>query len=360
MAWINSQFGFADAAARGQDAWDLLVSEWGDTSVPSSDQSSAVFPAFAAGTGGVQPPGPPASTSQPPPALPGASLALPAPAAIAIGPRSTVDRCWVLWDPQKVLPSANLWDYSRRLSVGSPLIFTQPANRYGVRSTSGVITNGGGSVTVFPSVPQGFSMPDNNNVDFSRWINDNEGVGTNFAGAYIKADGTVATFGPHAAGTIAGLVNPIWIPPLLHLVFYLRAPVGAIPTQRFPLSVTVYAGATGAVYPNSPAAGSLPGGTESLVAMIPVYGRRTIVANMSAGAIGGNTSDMRLALINWGNPNGVGTFGQEVTVFTAAAVTAGASVRTVISPAFGDYLMVYCKPNVAGNNFSATIVATDV
>lgn len=52
-------------------------------------------------------------------------------AGVMIGPRSTVDRCWVVWDPQVLSNAPDTpidTDFFRRLSIDTPLLFSQAGN----------------------------------------------------------------------------------------------------------------------------------------------------------------------------------------------------------------------------------------
>lgn len=352
MTWLNSPFTIEDAAARGHDVWELLVDEWGDLGHPSTDGSSKSFPPVVPGT--VLPPAQamtsqqgPAGTPGGPSVVSGQSRALPAPAAIAIGPRSTVDRCWVLWDIQKVLPNNTPWDYYRRLSVGAPLMFTQPANRWGVSvNPNTLVSTAGGAVTIYPEMPSQIDANDSAGNSYARqyydWLQ-----GTTFGAFYRKADGTISTFG---SGVVTTGGAQTWIPPILHLYFYLKAPTAAPPAKRFPLSLNFGT--------------FLDDETETLIGQAPVFGRRTITVEFNAAGFGSGatatTYDFRLGLIQQVvDVLAPGTDAQqEVTVFSAASVPAGRSVRTVIEPAYGDYLMIYATSHGAPGLLTGSALAS--
>ena len=83
MAYDSESFEISDALATSQDVYEAQFPDWGVRTVVAGLQ--AVNPNF----------------QFPPPGVKG----LPTIAAIAIGPRSTVDRCWASWDRQKLVAS---------------------------------------------------------------------------------------------------------------------------------------------------------------------------------------------------------------------------------------------------------------
>lgn len=306
MSWLNAQFSMDDAVGREQSVWELLVSDWG------------------AESGGVK--------SFP---LSG-GFSLGSVAAIAIGPRSSVDRCWAVWDMQKIVANSTLWDYLRRISVGAPLCFAQPGNQGPAASA---VLLGTGSIEIYASLA---GLP-----AYNQYLIDS----TQYRDTYLKANGSSGVFGPTA--TIAHAVGPatatMWMDPLLHLLFYLTPPTLPPPTKRFPLS------ARGQVQAGTQ-------GVEQLVAQIPIFGRKTVrvQVQVNPGSVTADTADVRVAVIPNVYNDGGGLTPQEDTMATDAAVVYGKAAAHTLTDVHADYLMVYVKPNTAQSpNVNVNVVATD-
>jgi len=286
MVWINSAISVDDVLAQRNNVFEILIARWGDTVVANDpDGTNLVFPPIN-------------------------SKAMPALGGLAIGPRSTVDRVWVSYSLQKLVPSASLWDFARRVSVKAPLAFSQPATQNVVptavfnTTSSLVITTFAGTLT-----EELFQ----------------------FGNTYVKADGSTATFG-------TTVPNAAYNAPLLHLYAYLGAPPPIIPTSRFPLYQTGQVTTAGA-----------GAGVEKLAAQFPVSGRRTIIVYTKGSA----AADVRVGLIdNFFNM-------REATVASAAAVASTTTSRFVINPALGEYLMIYYNNVADGATFAFETYATD-
>lgn len=310
MTWVNSTFTLADASSRQQEAWDLLISNWGDMTGFAPADATQQFPAQLA---------------------PG----LTTPAAIAIGPSSLVDRCWVAWDLQKLVANPALWDYLRRLSVGAPLTFSQPAN---IRQVLSAILLNAGSLAIYPNIG---GLPEN-----VPGLRDS----TDYRNTYLKANGVAGVFGPGATITRAAgpATETFWMAPFLHLVFYLRAPVAALPVKRAPMHARQLV-----------AAGSTAAG-EQLIAQIPIFGRKTVGVQIQPGSGGVETVSIRLAVISSLYNDGGALTPQEHTVHTATPVIYGNEIRHVITDSCADYLMVYVNPLTSNNpNVIVDVVALD-
>lgn len=310
MSWISKFITADDAQARALEVWEVELKYWGcnSTIIIDDEGNNGIFPA----TG---------------------SPGLPAAAAIAIGPRSTVDRCWVFYNLQKNqvdgvgtgLPifSTPQWDYLRRCSVGSPLTYPQPANQ---SSVGGANLTNNGSVSIVPSQSGASSVqPYGTGIGFFDT--------TIFGNAYLKTNGSSANIDDTVGG---------FVPPVLHLNYYLRTPSVAIPTKRFPLTMS-FSGSTSA------------DDAEVKIASVPVYGRRTIILRIRYGGPAGSTGDARVGLIGWGQPGPAQVIvPQETTAYTqlgllpAGGGGAGPSSRAIISPAYGDYLLLYGTAHTTG------------
>lgn len=113
MPWQNAPaFPLDEAVANGQDVYEVIVTEWGLKEAGAPAPSAFINTLWPPPVGNV--------------VQPGLGVTL---AGIAIGPRSTVDRCLVTYNLQGpkavVVPQQ---DRVRRLSVDSPLYFVQAAN----------------------------------------------------------------------------------------------------------------------------------------------------------------------------------------------------------------------------------------
>lgn len=254
MSWENNPtFLIDEAQQRGIDVYEVLVDDW---SINTG--------------GGIN------NVQWPPAGQPSLPVTL---AGIAIGPRSTIDRCWVSYDLQKHKLSADttVTDRLRRLSVDSPLIFSQaarPGQTLDLATLTPIETqarSGPLIVTAYAGIP---------------------GDPTNFGGSaypgltafgpvdstvmpdeYVDVNGVTRNFIPESQPTASpGALNP-----LLHLLLYLKAPTAFVPTKRFPL--VLRGTSINQPHPDQ----------EFLVAQIPVYGRRQIKL-MMRGSSGGTWS----------------------------------------------------------------------
>lgn len=240
MAWDNNPlFSIDEAQQRGVDVYEVLVEDW------SVNQSGIV------------------NLQWPPAGTPGVPVSV---AGIAIGPRSTIDRCWVSYDLQKQKLGVDLTitDRLRRLSVDSPIIYGQAA-RKGITPDYSIITPIEEQVQKGPLVITAYAglVGDPTNFGGSPY----PGLtafgpvdSTVIPDEYVDATGAVRNFIPESGPPSApGALNP-----LLHLLIYLKAPPAYVPTRRFPLVLR------GKSIPQANTQ------VEFLVAQIPVYGRRQI------------------------------------------------------------------------------------
>jgi hypothetical protein len=317
---FSPPFSIEDAIARGQDVYEVLFAGWGLTDAPPSTQfANMQFP--TAGQPGI-----PSSVS-----------------GIAIGPKSTVDRCWVSYNPGKrrtandPLQQENLL---RALSVDSPLIFTQASPGPGVRNVPGAINDpvttlaDKGAFYIFPMADH----PLGGGGDPITFKYPRVQATTVLPPTYTDVNGVIRTFN-FVADTAT---QPRAMSPFLHLYLYLKQPpIQFIPHKRAPLHVQ-----GSFLYP----ADSI--GTEFIVAQIPTFGRRAIKVMMRGGA-----ADFRVGALR--------AIGQEAAMFEqpvdqALAVPAG--TPTVLSPCnecchYADYTNLYITPTtnaVTGVTFQFT------
>lgn len=300
MTWLNADFSVDDALARGHAAWDLLINNWGNESAPSADGTSLEFPALN-------------------------TRSLPAPATIAIGPRSLVDRAIVRWDIQKILPDNTSWDYYRRLSVGAPLNFWQPANRR---------NNGaGGNAGSVAILTEGrLALPPTN--DGGNLAADS----IRFGALYAKADGTQVTF---AADSGVSGNAPKFVSPLLHLVYYFQAP-GQIPVERYPF-----------FYQRSIRGDALGTGAEQLCVQLPVFGRKRVRITMRSTT---DALSYRAGVLDQLASASIVPVERTIWAAPGVPINVPASADVVLSGA--DYLMIYMTGGVGDLDIRTNITVT--
>lgn len=297
-----------DALATSQDVYEVQFTDWGVRTVPPGQ--TAINPNF----------------QWPPPGIKAVPASL---AAIAIGPRSTVDRCWVTWDRQKltaVIPpgpeSAGSMTESRPrpLSVGNPISFAT-ATKLGILGT------------VDPP-------PAKNNDPVTAMH-----FGLLYAFPKDTGDASQSIVDPNSttilpakyadeAGVIQGLgltLNPLIVfeTPYLELLLYLQEPKISLPTARFPHFVS----ASGQVTTLN---------TFELVAQLPIFGRKHIGLGLRNVT---HATDYRVGFLRCIRENLPPTTSPpfEVPAGSALAVPAGQAANFSFNNPCADYLNVYAK-----------------
>lgn len=314
MPWLNNPiFTIDEAVQRGVDVYEVLVSNWGDEV-----------------GGDIQ--WPPAGSPPMPVSV----------AGIAIGPRSTVDRCYVSYDLQKrdVNATTHATDRIRRLSVDAPLIYTQSAN------IQKPVPN-----PVIPYVQQPTSGP----LQIFAFSNDsNPTIPTTTYGSdlsnstilpqnYRDVNGVLRTFGQTQSPPDNSAMFPF-----LHLLLFLKGPPAFVPQKRSPLIVT---------------GSSVPSGLvlnqEVIVAQVPVFGRRHIKLMLRAAESGGTaTIDWRVGAIRGisQNPTGLGCYEEPVDSATGVAFQTPVIMEPCIGQGlFADYLNIYAT--LRTNTGAGTVTA---
>jgi hypothetical protein len=276
----------------------------------------------------------------PQPGQPGIPVSV---AGIAIGPRSTVDRVWVSYNPLKRRnsqipnqPNGLL----RVCSVDSPLMFAQAAGAPGVKNNPGgpsdpaLTLSDLGQFYIFPMANSGFPGPE---YSFSFPTQQDTTV---LPATYIDVNGVTRTFGNSMPGP-----ESTYMPPFLHLYLYLKVPsIPLPPLKRAPLQVQ----GSILVPPNEQ-------GTELIVAQVPTFGRKTIKLGMRGAA-----GSWRVGALRGISQNG-SMFEQPVDV--SMVVPAGTPV--VLSPCnecchYADYTNIYFTPSTnAGGAAAFQLTAYD-
>lgn len=292
MAWISSDITYQDAISRGLPVWEVLYEDWGNAIVSTSTNAS--FPPIG-------------------------SLSIPTVYGVSIGPRSTVDRAFVSYDRQKIVSSA--YDYLRPVSVGAPLLFTQPAATPAPVSISNLNSPpySAASVAVFNSLsPAGTGVLSTD-------------PGFRFS-TFHNSLGVTTTFG-------VGGVGAVLVKPLLHLYFHLKPDFVPL-TQRAP-----------SIARNQ----TIVGAARELIASVPVCGRKRVFVT---AVIAGSGCVFDVGLVQQTTP-GVAAATGEVLAGTVTTSTTNQPVRIVINPADADFVNLYTTAGGGGTNLYWTVRAED-
>lgn len=301
-----------DSVARGFAVHELVISNWG-LFTPGSDPI-AVYPDFTL-------------------------RGLPAVSGMMIGPKSQVDRVWVVPDMLAngtvVGPFGNLvpaYDFTRVCSIKNPIFFPVQGNR-----TVGAPP----AITSLRLLSSRYSWNTPPNA-VPPYIDDDT---TNVPATYIKAGETSAIdFPPYAAGV--GLSGQ---GPLLQLLLFIAPPTSlvSLPTKRAPL-----VGHTWSVV------GS--GSAEVYAVAIPTYGRKSgfiqYVTTQTldvAARVGGLQP---ACLTGGGALDGIPV---ETTVASDASITSSTAYRVAVSVEGYDYVILYYTRNSGSGELRVRWMFTD-
>lgn len=279
--WVPEQ-----AVARAHDIFEVMLADWGTASTDCY---------------------PDAQTSQP-------SFPI-TPVGVAIGPRSTVDRCWVAWNTQQAWAGALGASFAefltRPLSVGQPLYFGTPAKDGPVISAPGNIRTAMAE-QLFYVFPRMSTTP---------WPSTTGHIeSTALPATLIKWDGTVVNF------TAAEAFES----PTLDLQFILKPGLPPPPTKRFPY--------------NAQLSGSIgPALTEVAVARFPTFGRKHV--HITASSPQANVV-YRVCSVR-GLNNNVLNVPRESVDGLKTVVNASESVHFHLCDPCADYVTLYATPSVA-------------
>lgn len=326
MAYDNYGFTVEDALARSQDVFEADITEWGDA---VSSTGSVRFPPI--GQRGIP-----------------ASLA-----AIAIGPRSTIDHAWVTWSREKDLnvPSESgpqpLVSSARYLSSEAPLLYTQRAapgtatNLPLVPPANGVNANERdamrrGTLYVYPVGPAGSVGNAPGNAE--------SGGSTILPVEYVDQFNAVRPF-----STVAGFE-----PPTLQLTLYLKPPAfGPYPKRAALIRNTRFTSGP------APAA-------KHLIALLPIYGRKHVriqaLSSASFGPAPTGVFSLYAGLLRNVNPTALSSLPNAPLFEAPAGAVLANPVGTVaaleISNPNADYLALYIAA-AANVNGAYAVVASD-
>lgn len=324
MPQILHSFPFEDALARSNDVFELEFEDWG-----------------------VRTPTPPFVNLQWPP--PGSRPVPSSVAAVAIGPRSTVDRCWYTWDrlkvlnvpPADVILPAEVVSLPRIITREAPLLFaqaTQKAPTLGTTDQSWWDAMQFGTSYVFPWGPKpGFN-------DLAQ--------GQGSAGHGGQFGTTTGYFQGQTFTNMFG-ANVQFVPtetPFLQLQFYMKLPAFAPPTKRAAMA--------------REGEWQLGAGSSGYFAMIPIYGRKSVGISLLSHNFSGVPAqivDYRVGLIRNVNENPL-TFTPifEVKAFEQLAAPANTPVNVQLTNPCADYLSIHItNPLIGPAGGAFTIVAED-
>jgi len=326
MAYDNYGFTVEDALARSQDVFEVDVTAWGDTVASSG---SVRFPP-------LNQRGIPASL-----------------AAIAIGPRSTIDHAWVTWSREKDInvPSESgpqpLISSARYLSSEAPLLYTQRAalgtatNLPLTPPANGVIANERdamrrGTLYVYPVGPSGAFGNTPGNAE--------TGGSTILPTQYVDQFNVVRPF-----STVSGFE-----PPTLQLTLYLKPPAfGPYPKRA-------------ALVRNTRFASGLAPAAQHLIALLPIYGRKHVriqaLSSANFGPAPTGVFSLYAGLLRNVNPTPLASL-PNAPVFEAPAGSVltnpvGTVATLEITNPNADYLALYIAA-AANVNGAYTVVASD-
>lgn len=325
----NPPFTVEDAIARGHDVFEVVFTNWGI----SPNNPPTVLADFT-------------NLQYPQPGNPGLPATL---AGIAIGPKSTVDRAWVTFNLGKradVTQPVDGYNLIREVSVTSPLVFTQASNPNQSNNPLDpddpvkTLTEKG-ALYVFPFVDRPNTPPPGGSA--VQIINPGSSLATPrndstvLPKRYRDANGTLHNF---RNSLVPSLTAPVFVPPTLHLVCYLKNPYHYPPTARAPLQ---YRG-QGAIEAN----GLDLTPPEKLIVSLPTFGRRRIAIEMHMNA---NSNPAEVGNANF-RAGGIISMGQleeiqEVTLASQTNVAPGVPALLDINVQGVDYLNLYAACPIA-------------
>lgn len=313
-ATIETSLRPEDAVARAHDAYEVLIKRWGTSPndrYPLIGQAAFPF----------------------------------TPAAVALGPRSTVDRVLMSWnvlDKRTVdMEVQEPEGMTRVLTFDRPLSFAQPAG-------TGFLTTVPGSSRMRQAIVKGllYIFPSfGSTEDPGSPDKPNRLMTTLLPSHYLKADGTQVDF-PDTTDAAN-----LWADaPLLQLQFYRRD--GLVPPagKRFPYQFRY----------NTDPFGPAIGADEALIACVPTFGRKAIAIQI-AGSVAGmifRVAALR-GLTNLEVAGGQNWLAQETTEGEKTVTTANTSARFLLCNSCADYTLIYATSTGGAATARYTISAAD-
>jgi hypothetical protein len=326
MPHLSHSFSIENALASSQETYDLDFADWGFRSDPLKPNENVRFPS------------------------PGKSAIPTTLAGLSIGPKSTVDRCWVSWDRQRNLTIPNDTDSGlvtsplRRLSLGSPLTYSQATNVGTLVPGVDIAVNAAMQRGLLYVFAHAFGMgepPTPFSYDLGYF-----GDTTILPETYVDQFGVIRQF--------KGSGGFDFEAPFLHLVLNLRPPRFSPPTERFPLMRT---NTTSVLLANP----------KTRVAMIPIFGRKHVrvqVVSRTSGPVMGRTSDFWLGLVRNLNESKTAAPNDfspvfEINAGTALGLAPDVPASFSLDNPCADYLAIYNTTTIGNNHLMYTVVAYD-
>lgn len=321
MGFNSHSFSIEDAISTSQDTYDVDFDAWGYLQVAGGgDPNNVRYPA------------------------PGKAAIPTTLAAVSIGPRSTVDRCWISWDRQKnlTLPNdVNAYDFTsqlRPLTIDAPLLYSQATNK----GTLVPVTEGT-SAAMQRGLLYAFAYDSGVDAPFH---SGSSGLNTTILPEkYVDQFGVERFFNAQTGYFEA---------PFLHLVLGLRSPRFAVPTKRL-------------AYRRTQKISVLLANPKTQMMMVPIFGRKHVSVQMMSytdGVLLGRTCDFWVGLIRNVNESNVVAPNNTSPVFEAPAGSALATPPSTpisfnLSNPCADYLVVYSTAAVGNASVFVTVCAED-
>lgn len=312
MSTSTLQLGPDSVLPNSQDVFDVVLFNWGTNS--GDRYPLALDPATLAQLA--------------------ASTGFPwSPAAVTLGPLSTVDRAYLSWD-----------------SLTTGRAGTSLGPRYG--RNSAVVRVVAKDCPVFFPLSAGVT-PVSSNQDCLDALQ----LKTLFAWPKCVMNpqlGLQTTVLPATYATVLGAVNPFFqdgLPPVtglpqfttptLHLQFHRRVPEFAPGSKRMPLVIeSAYAG--------------VANNAEQPVAAIPIFGRKSVIVSFSSTLAG---QSFRVATLRGLTDNL--SVPQETTEGTVVIANAATADKVKITDPTSDYLLLYTTGTGAAYTITFTVMAVD-
>lgn len=326
MPFDSEEFSIDDALASSQDVYEVQFPDWGVRTQPAAQAS--VNPNF----------------QFPPPGIAAIPTSL---AALAIGPRSTVDRAWVSWDRQKLvaaIPGTQEVNpivkesRLRRVSVEHPITYACASKRGILPSTlvsppvANLFQNNSpthamdtGLLYVFPKDSQPPYVNSQDIADASAVMVDPDRT-TILPAHFIDQAGVTWPFSPNTNA------NAVLITPYLELVLYFRSPLISPPTSRAPYHLDTAAQVTVL-------------NTLEPVAFIPIYGRKHVGLTLLNRNL--HTTDYRIGFLRITREEAINSTPFEGAGGTALAVAAGHTADFKFDNPCADYLTIFASTTAA-------------
>ena len=333
MPYQSHGFTIEDSIARNEEVYEVEFTRWGTR---LDDPSAGILPQ---------------ENLQFPP--PGARPIPSSVAVAAIGPRSTVDRCWITWDRQKILkiPPADVVYPERVVSMprivtcDAPLLFPQST-----RVTPSLPATQSwwdamqfGTAYVFPWGPApGFNPAGQGSGGASHGGKFGTTTGFYVGQTFVTLDGKVLPFTPEEE-------------PFLQLLLYTKPPLFAPPARRAAMLRSKVWSSTSDPNDND---------DDGIVAIYPIFGRKRVGISLISHNFSGvpaKTCDYTVGIIR--NVNEDPLFEPaplfEVKAAEALGVPGETGINIQLNNQCADYVVIHIKTLTSPAGGALTVVAED-